>query len=172
MRRAPVVLVLAAVALAGLAALAGPGAETAARDGTPAADQALVGAWAITAQLEGGGPVAFVSVATIMPGGVLVNTAPDTPLGHGAWGRIGDRDYAITIVHPDFDGEGGLEGMVTVRATVALGPGGDTFSGPFVAEVADLAGNVLVAFGGTAAGRRIAVGLMPPGTPAAATPAA
>ncbi len=173
MRRIPFVLSLVAVALIGLAALGRPGPGAGAQDGTPAADgDRLVGSWILTVQAtDGRDQWSFVNVATFGPGGVLVNTSPDSPLGHGAWERAGDGAYAITFVIPDFDDEGDLEGLATVRATITLGSDGDTFSGPFATEVADLAGNVLFSFGGTAEGRRIAVEPLPPGTPTAATPA-
>ena len=166
MRRAPVLLSLVAVALVGLLAVGRSGLGAVAQGGTPSAgDQGLVGSWVITAQLEGDEPLAFVNFATIMPGGVLIATAPDSPLGHGAWERAGDGDYALTIVFPDFDDEGDLEGRITVRATVTLGRDGDTFAGPFVTEVADLAGEVLFSYGGAAEAVLIAV--EPLGTPVA-----
>ena len=171
MRRASALLSLVAVALVGLLAVGRPGPGAVAQDGTPAAgDQGIVGSWVLTAQVDGDEPFAVVNFTSIMPGGVLVVTAPDAPLGHGAWEHTGDGAYALTIVFPDFDDEGDLEGQTTVRTTVTLGRDGDTFAGPFVNEFTDLAGTVLFSSGGTAEGQRIVV--EPLGTPAAGAPEA
>jgi hypothetical protein len=176
MRHASALLLLV-VALIGLLATTRPGPVALAQDGTPAADeQGIVGSWAITitGQVEGEEPFTFVNFATIMPGGVLVNTPPGGPLGHGAWEHIGDEEYALTILLPEFDDEGNLTGQTTIRSTIALGQDGDTFTGPYVNEFTDPTGAVLFAVGGTAEAERIVV--EPMGTPAAgmveaATPA-
>jgi hypothetical protein len=44
-----------------------------------------------------------------------------------------------------------------VRATVALDPSGDTFTGPFTTDFFDLAGNLLGTVTGTVGAARIAV---------------
>ena len=165
MRRASALLSLVAIALVGLVAVGRPGLGAVAQDGTPSAgDQGLVGSWVITAEVEGDEPFSFVNFATAMPGGVLVATAPDSPLGHGAWERTPDGGDALTVVFPDFDDDGALEGRVVVRTAGTLGPDGDTLAATYVTDVVDLAGAVLFSYGGTAEGRRIAV--EPPGTPA------
>jgi hypothetical protein len=150
-----------------------------AQEATPPAEPpSIVGSWIITATVtsEEAASYSFVNFATYMPGGVLVTTAPDSPLGHGAWAPSGDGSYEITIVFPDFDDdEGALEGQVTVRATITLGADGTTFTAPFLTEVTDATGAVRYAYGGTAQAQRIQVEPLetpPAGTPGTATPAA
>ena len=149
-----------------------------AQDATPAAEQqGIVSSWILTATVtDQGDRFSFVNFSTFMPGGGLVTTAPDSPLGHGAWEPSGDGAYAVTIVFPDFDDdEGALEGQATVRATITLGPDGTTFTGPFLTEIIDDAGDVLFSYGGTVEGQRIEVetlGTPLVGTPESATPAA
>jgi hypothetical protein len=136
----------------------------------PAEQEGIGGSWIITATVtDQGDEFSFVNFSTFMPGGGLVTTAPDSPLGHGAWELSADGAYALTMIFPDFDDdEGALEGQVTVRATVTLDPGGNTFTGPFLTEISDDAGDVLFSYGGTAQGQRIEVD--PLGTPEAGTP--
>ena len=141
-----------------------------AQDATPAAEQeGIVGSWIITATVtDQGDSFSFVNFSTFMPGGGLVTTAPDSPLGHGAWEPSGDGTYAVTIVFPDFDDdEGALEGQATVRSTITLGPEGTTFTGPFLTEITDDTGELLFSYGGTVQGQRI--GVEPLGTPQTGT---
>jgi len=166
MHRHPVLsaFALAALALVGAAAVGFSHRDTAAQDATPAvAAEGIVGSWMVTAQLADG--FSFVNVTTVMPGGVLINTSDDGPAGHGAWARTGDGAYAFTFVAPDFDDDGSLEGLVTVRAEATLGADGDTFAGPFATEVTDPTGTVLFAYAGTVEATRIAVEPLPAATP-------
>jgi hypothetical protein len=101
-----------------------------------------------------------------MPGGVLINTADDRAIGHGAWELTGDGTYATTSVHPVFDGNAALEAESTVRSTLTLDPDGNRFTGPFLTEVTDLAGNVTSSFTGTVDAARIQVEPLAAGTPA------
>jgi hypothetical protein len=136
----------------------------------PAEQEGIGGSWIITATVtDQGDEFSFVNFSTFMPGGGLVTTAPDSPLGHGAWELSADGTYALTMIFPDFDDdEGALEGQAMVRATVTLDPDGNTFTGPFLTEISDDAGDVLFSYGGTAQGQRIEV--VPLGTPQAGTP--
>ena len=170
MRRLLVLVALVAVPALALVALARSGPGAVAQDATPEAADPVVGSWVVTAQFPDG--FSAVNFSTIMPGGVMLNTADDASTGHGAWERTGEGTYAITFVHPDFDDDGALEGRSTVRGTLTLGPDGDTFTSPFAVEVTDLAGTVLFSDTGTAEGERIGVEPPPTGTPAAGTPAA
>ncbi len=164
-RRSAFVLV-GALTLLGVVALGHPLFDTAAQDATPApVADGIVGSWIITAQIPDG--FSFVNISSIMPGGVVINTSDDGPAGHGAWMRTADGIYALTIVVPDFDDDGSLEGMVTVRATATLGPDGTTFAGPFATEVTDLTGTVVFAYAGTVEATRIMVEPLPDATPTA-----
>ena len=177
MRRVSILIVLVALVVGVVTLSQHP--VSLAQDGTPTAKQhEIAGSWIITATitLEEGAAYSFVNFATVMPGGGLVTTAPDSPLGHGAWELGGDGTYAATMIWPDFDDdEGVLEGQTTVRATITLGPDGTTFTGPFRNEFTDDTGEVLFSAEGTAQGQRIlvdALGTLSAGTPESATPAA
>jgi hypothetical protein len=137
----------------------------------------IPGSWIITATVtDQGEEFSFVNFSTFMPGGGLVTTAPDSPLGHGAWEPRGDGVYALTMIWPDFDDDdGALEGQTTVRATITLEPDGTTFTGPFLNEFTDDTGDVLFSAEGTAQGQRIVVEALeapPAGSPQSATPPA
>ncbi len=171
MRRFPVAVSVLAVALVALVAVGRTGVATVAQDATPAAGgDGIVGSWVVTVRVDNG--PSFPNYATFMPGGVLINTADDRAIGHGAWRATGDGTYATTFVHPVFGGNGALEGESTVRSTLTLDPDGDGFSGPFLTEGTDLAGNVVSSFTGTVDAARIAVEPLAAGTPAPSTPSA
>jgi hypothetical protein len=164
MGRIPVTAGLLALSLVALITVGRTGGITGAQDATPAADgDGIVGSWVVTVQVDGG--PTFPNYATFMPGGVLMNTADDGASGHGAWEITGDGTYATTFVHPIFDGNAVLEGESVVRSTLTLDPDGNGFTGPFLTEQIDLAGDVVVSFTGTVDARRIQVEPLPAGTP-------
>ena len=177
MRRVSILIAVIALVV-GVITLS-PHATSRAQDGTPTAEQQdIAGSWIITATItsEDDAGYSFVNFSTFMPGGGLVTTAPDSPLGHGAWELRGDGTYAATMIWPDFDDDdGALEGQSTVRVTITLGPDGTTFTGPFLNEFTDDTGEVLFSAEGTAQGQRIlvdALGTPQAGSPESATPAA
>jgi len=137
--------------------------DTVAQDATPTAGtDAIVGSWTINAQGDG---FSFVNLTSFLPGGVVINTSDEGPAGHGAWMRTADGIYALTIVAPDFDDDGSLEGLVTVRSAVTLGPDDATFTGSFTTEVTDFSGAVLFTYTGTVDATRIVVEPLPVGSP-------
>jgi|GEM_PF-5990794 len=150
MRRFALALALLATILA-YSGLTSGGAQEAT---PPVVDDGIVGSWIVTAQGDG---FSFVNVTSVLPGGVVINTADDGPAGHGAWTRTADGTYALTFVSPDFDDDGSLEGFVTVRAEATLGSDGSTFSGPFATEITDATGAVLFTYLGTVQAARIEV---------------
>jgi hypothetical protein len=63
----------------------------------------------------------------------------------------------VTFVTITGDGAGGFTGSQKVRATLTVGPTGDTVSGPFQVDVFDAAGHPIVSVPGTVTGTRITV---------------
>jgi hypothetical protein len=142
--------------------------------------QGFVGSWQITVFEREGPPT--LALATCGADGTLVTaehpvvTPPDAPgpifasAGHGAWRTTGPDAAIFSTVGLGSTGQGTLFAVVTFRAAVTLGADGQTFSGEFVATVADRAGTTMATFPGTLQGTRIAAEA--PAVPTAGTQAA
>ena len=66
------------------------------------------------------------------------------PSTEGAWRRIGQRKYAVTMVFFRYDpASGAYLGTVKLRREIQLAPDGQSFTGVSVAELRDPAGNLL-----------------------------
>lgn len=64
--------------------------------------------------------------------------------GHGAWQRLGGRNYGTTVVFFRYDpASGAYLGTVKIRHRLVMAPGGQSFSGVAVAELRDPQGNLL-----------------------------
>ena len=74
--------------------------------------------------------------------------------GYGIWVRTGNREYSITFTGNSFGADGTVTAKYKVRASVALAPDGNSFSGTYKTDIFDLAGNPTGAFHGTVAGTR------------------
>ena len=114
----------------------------------------IVGLWVVKGQPDPGSGVApFVNIATAAhdgpsPGeGTVVNVDPMVGTAVGTWKHAGGWAYTAS-----FSGFLAPEVRYVVRAT--LNVTGDTFTGPFQAEVLDLDGNLLFQYGGTINGER------------------
>jgi hypothetical protein len=77
--------------------------------------------------------------------------------GYGSWARTANHAFASTFIGNSFGPDGTVAATYKVRATVALDPSGDTFTGPFTTDFFDLAGNLLGTVTGTVGAARIAV---------------
>ena len=77
---------------------------------------------------------------------------PQATPGHGMWEKTGDREFALTIYgvlvgnvsNPDFGG------TYKVRSKLTLNRAGGEFSGPFILDIFDPAGTLVVTLDGTA----------------------
>lgn len=181
MRRRSVFVSIVAVVLLGLIA-AGHSLTTNAQDATPRADEhGFVGSWRVTVTPPQGPP--FLSLGTAGADGTMVvspppaQPAPDAPggvtymsTGHGAWEATGPETAIVTFVVSVADGQGNPFGTATIRADVALGSDGQTFSGVNVVTIADPAGNVVATISEPLQATRIVAEA--PAMPATGTPAA
>jgi hypothetical protein len=137
----------AAVAAAVLVAL-GTGVVSAwAGDGAGPGSNAIVGSWLVNVDRPGLGPLKSLQTFTrgrgvieIANGGATVRSP-----GHGAWRRVGGRQYETTHVFFRYDpAQGGaFVGTVKIRHVLELSRDGSSFTGVAVAELRDAAGNLL-----------------------------
>lgn len=176
-RRSRFVYVLTIMALGlGILGRTGP---IAAQDATPPADgQGFVGSWRGDVTFAEGPP--SYSLGTIDSDGTIVVSIPPvmprpgapgdvlfTSSAHGAWEATGADSAIVTFVGLVADGQGNVFGATTIRASVTLDPGGQTFSGSNVVTITDLAGNTVATRQGTIQGTRIVAEAPAPATPAA-----
>lgn len=138
------------------------------------AGQHLEGTWIVTVtpMLPPGSPPVppFTTLSTFTPDGSVVGSGPGIrpPLGslfasaqHGEWIRIGDREFAVTFIELEFDGMGNFKGIAKIRGTVTLDEALNEYSGPFMAEFLDPAGNVRGSGRSAVTARRIDVEPLP-----------
>ncbi len=167
---APFITVI--VALAGLAALLGAQSNPNAGRGD---GQHLEGSWHLTVALTGVPPgfvLEYKSLITFAPDGGVVQTAwaPPVPpafiniigvspwIGHGEWARTGNRQFALTVLIPRFNGTGGFIGLAKARASIKLNESLRDGTGSFRGELFDAAGNTLIPeYGGSLFATRLEV---------------
>jgi hypothetical protein len=120
----------------------------------PTPFKGIVGLWVVEGQPDAGSGVPpFVNIATAardgfsLGEGTVVNVDPTAGTAVGNWKYAGGSAYKVR-----FSGFLAPEVRYVVRAT--LNVTGDTFTGPFAAEVLDLNGVVLFQYGGTVNGAR------------------
>ena len=144
------------VLVAGLAGCVSPGSTVARQGATVEADRGLVGAWIITAtRARGVGKnlLTFSSDGTFFRSG---DTHPVYSGGHGAWKRVGDREFNATYIAFNFDQTGKWIGSTKIRIHIVQGPGDNEFTAATKTTVLDLQENVVVERdGGRLAGKRI-----------------
>lgn len=185
MRRTMHVLSVLGVVLLGLLAAEGS-PVTNAQDATPMAGQEFVGSWRLTVTEAQVPP--FIALGTFGADGTVVVSPPPvvppsphgpdtvvhTSAGHGAWEATASDTSIVTFMLLAADEEGNPFATRTVRASLMLGADGQSFSGEFVATVADPAGNVMATESGTIEATRLSAEA--PGTsdttPMVGTPAA
>ena len=115
----------------------------------------LAGTWEIFVEPDPQSGVApVVNFATLTRDGKIVNVDPGLGTAVGAWRNLSGT-YAITF--HGFMELGGQTLTYRVRGTVALDATAEQFSGPFVTEVRDLNGNLLLSFEGTVTATRLPV---------------
>ena len=98
----------------------------------------LVGAWIVTVTRPGGvgkNMLTFSSDGTFFRSG---DTHPVLSGAHGAWKRVGDREFHATYIAFRFDQGGKWIGSQVVRAHFILTPDGNEFTGKAKVSTRDL----------------------------------
>lgn len=148
---------LSLVVAALVAGCASPGSTVARQGAAAEADRGLVGAWIITANRARGvgkNLLTFSSDGTFFRSG---DTHPVYSGGHGAWKRVGEREFDATYIAFNFDQTGKWIGSNKVRIHIVQGPGDNDFTAATKTTVLDLQDNVVIAREGRLAGKRIQV---------------
>jgi hypothetical protein len=99
-------------------------------------NQGLVGAWIVTASRPAGvgkNLLTFSSDGTFFRSG---DTHPVLSGAHGAWKRVGDREFDATYIAFRFDQNGKWIGSTKTRINIIARPGDNEFTG--VAKVCTL----------------------------------
>lgn len=135
----------------------------------------IVGSWRVIISPAQGTPA--LGLATFGADGTVVNAfppvepSPSAPggvvfvsSGHGAWQASGPDAAVFTFVALGADGQGNLNGAGTIRVSVTLDAGGQTFSGEYDATMADPRGTTVGTEQGTVQAARIVA--EPPDMPA------
>lgn len=106
----------------------------------------IVGSWVVVITPDPGGPPPFTNLATLNWPGTIITADPDIGTGHGAWKRIGKRDFEIKfVVLVRNDNPLGFppNSTVTVTAFLTVDNSGDIASGTNTGVFSDADGNVL-----------------------------
>lgn len=117
----------------------------------------LVGAWIVTASRPAGvgkNLLTFSSDGTFFRSG---DTHPVYSGGHGAWKRVGDREFDATYIAFLFDENGKWIGSNKVRIHIIQGPGDNEFTAETKSSRRDLQDNEISTAQGRLAGKRIQV---------------
>jgi hypothetical protein len=129
-----------------------------------ASGRTLEGAWNVTVVFDQQGPPpcapagAVFTAVTSGRGTVIAESCyASEGAGYGSWVRTAFNRFAATFIGNSFGPDGTVAATYKVRASVALGPSSDTFSGPFTTEFFDLVGNLLGTATGTVSAARIVV---------------
>ena len=157
-------LLKGAAAIGALAALQAPDLAQVAE--TEAAGPSLVGTWIVRITDSTGTKsvdlTSFTKDGLVFDAGSLPLKAPPPgqggppSVGLGTWARAAGGGYDATFVSLAPGPKGALLGTVTINVHVALGGGGDTFSGAFTVT-GEAAGKVLFSAHGTATATRVKV---------------
>lgn len=98
----------------------------------------LVGAWIVTASRPGGAGknlLTFSSDGTFFRSG---DTHPVVSGAHGAWKRVGDREFDASYIAFRFDQDRKWNGSIMTRIHIIPGPGSNEFTGVAKVSVRDL----------------------------------
>ena len=115
------------------------GCATATRQETAVeTNRGLVGAWIVTASRPAGvgmNLLTFSSDGTFFRSG---DTHPVLSGAHGAWKRVGDKEFDATYIAFRFDQSGKWVGSTKTRIHIIPGPGGNEFTGVAKVSTRDL----------------------------------
>ncbi len=98
----------------------------------------LIGAWVVTASRPAGvgkNLLTFSSDGTFFRSG---DTHPVLSGAHGAWKRVGDREFDATYIAFRFDEKGKWIGSTKTRIHIVAGPGDNEFTGVAKVSTRDL----------------------------------
>jgi hypothetical protein len=140
-----------------VAGCASPGSTVIRQDAAVEASRGLVGAWIVTASRPAGvgkNLLTFSSDGTFFRSG---DTHPVYSGGHGAWKRVGDREFDATYIAFLFDENGKWIGSNKVRIHIIQGPGDNEFTAATNSSRRDLQDNEISTAQGRLAGKRIQV---------------
>lgn len=117
----------------------------------------LVGAWIVTASRPAGvgkNLLTFSSDGTFFRSG---DTHPVLSGGHGAWKRVGDREFDATYIAFRFDQDKKWIGSTRTRIHITPGPGDNEFTGAAKVSTRDLQDKEVAASEVRLDGKRIQV---------------
>src|SRR5215475_10708314 len=100
--------------------------------------ESLVGAWIVTASRPAGvgkNLLTFSSDGTFFRSG---DTHPVLSGAHGAWKRVGEREFDATYIAFRFDEKGKWIGSTKTRIHIVAGPGDNEFTGVAKVSTRDL----------------------------------
>jgi hypothetical protein len=125
-----------------LALLVVAGCSAVTREGTAIeSNRGLVGAWLVTASRPAGvgkNLLTFSSDGTFFRSG---DTHPVLSGAHGAWKRVGDKEFDATYIAFRFDQSGKWVGSTKTRIHISSGPGDNEFTGVAKVSTRDLQDN-------------------------------
>lgn len=110
-------------------------------DAASETSRGLVGAWLVSASRPGGvgkNLLTFSSDGTFFRSG---DTHPVLSGAHGAWKRVGDREFDATYIAFRFDQNGKWIGSNMTRIHIIQGPGDNEFTGVAKVSARDLQDN-------------------------------
>jgi hypothetical protein len=111
------------------------------QDAAVETNRGLIGAWIVTASRPGGvgkNLLTFSSDGTFFRSG---DTHPVLSGAHGAWKKVGDREFDATYIAFRFDENRKWIGSTKTRIHIIAGPGEDEFTGVAKVSTRDLQDN-------------------------------
>jgi hypothetical protein len=107
------------------------------QDAAVETNRGLVGAWIVTASRPGG---VGKNMLTFSSDGAFFRSGDTHPVlsgGHGAWRRVGDKEFDATYIAFRFDQSGKWIGSTETRIHIVAGPDND-FTGVAKVSIRDL----------------------------------
>jgi hypothetical protein len=131
--RSVLLSLLTAMVVAGCAASAATRQDVAVET-----NRGLIGAWIVTASRPAG---VGKNLLTFSSDGTFFRSGDTHPLlsgGHGAWKRVGDREFDATYIAFRFDQDRKWIGSTMTRIHIIAGPGDEEFTGAAKVSTRDL----------------------------------
>jgi hypothetical protein len=149
-RRRLLALAVAGGAAAAIAAGSQPGPAMA------QASEPLIGSWMSVFTLSTGEILS--GLLTFHSDGTIVNATSDHSTGttsHGHWQRVGDGQYAYSVMRIDVDPSGNFDGFRAIDADVTLDPTGKSWTSVSRTNFYDSSGNFVRTLTSTVTAHRI-----------------